>query len=145
MFKHSDQLKERLDLLKYIADISNVEISKEQLCQLWKIIITNNEHLVSDHKIFYLWLNQISRDVIDVELEQRIISVDNLVEFFGEVCSDESAYMHYDTLSVEGYACVQGFFTLVNQRMRRLIVLGDETDETVKKNLSLKLSKTGSA
>ena len=56
MFKHSDHLKERLDLLRFIADISGVEISKDQLCQLWKLIITNNEHLINDHKIFYLWL-----------------------------------------------------------------------------------------
>ena len=34
------------------------------------------------------------------------MSVDNLVEFFGEVCSDDNAYMHYDTMTMEGYACV---------------------------------------
>ena len=58
-----------------------------------------------------------------------------MTEFFREVCSEKNDYMNYANLSIEGYACVQGFFLLCNQKARRLILLGEENDKTVKEAL----------
>lgn len=52
------------------------------------------------------------------------METNELTEFFREVCSDKKSYMNYEKLSVEGYACVLGFFLRSNKANRRLIQLG---------------------
>lgn len=49
--------------------------------------------------------------------------------------------MNYTNLSIEGYACVQGFFLMSNQKARRLILLGEENDKTVKAALEKQQKK----
>jgi hypothetical protein len=93
-------------------------------------LIKNNDVLTGDHKIFYIWLSQLSKEV--TKKETTIVEEQELTEFFREVCSEKNDYMNYTNLSIEGYACVQGFFLLSNQKERRLIIIGEENDDTVK-------------
>lgn len=63
LFPHSDHIKERLEFIKQVTVFSFSTLSRAQLARLWKILITNNEILVGDHKFFYIWLSQLSREV----------------------------------------------------------------------------------
>jgi len=119
LFKHSAHLQERLDFIKYAVVVSKTRLNQGQLVKLWKIVITDNSYLEKDHKIFYTWLSQLSKQITDKESE--LMDSDELRMFFREVCSDDKSYMNYEKLSREGYECVLGFFLRSNKESRRLI------------------------
>jgi len=65
-------------------------------------MITKNGYLINDHKLFYVWLSQLSAEVN--KNMTKLVTHNDLNSFFTEVCGDVN--MDYTNLSLEGYACI---------------------------------------
>ena len=56
--------------------------------------------------------------------ENKTITIDDLLAFYRENIA--SGLSDFTNLELEGFVCIQGFFTLINSRAGHLRILGDE-------------------
>ena len=49
------------------------------------------------------------------------------------IASEDTGDSFYKNLSLEGYYCIQSFFLLINQKNRKLFILGDEEQDVIPK------------
>lgn len=123
-FMHNDQLSERLEFIKYIGINSSVRINKEQLSFIWEELVVKSP-MQNDHEMFYMWL----RDVCDIHATYNcIIELDELIEFFREKMSTRSKV--FQSLTIEGFNCIQSFFILLNESSKKLQRLNTSATQT---------------
>jgi len=122
LFPHTDQLTVRLNFISSFASNSSQALSLEQLNTLWDQVITHSLKLTADHQILYNWLRKACDEVY--QARSNLVDLEDLIGFFKDkISSDDS---NFQNLSIEGYYCIQSFFILMNQRAKKLILLGDD-------------------
>lgn len=126
-FPHSDQIKERVQLIGNFVAAGSFGLKLTHLEKLWDLIIRENL-IVSDHPILYKWLRILCDAVLKEKVE--LIDQEDLIKFF----TDKTNGQHSDfiNLSLEGYYCFQTFFILMNRKAHRLVLLGEEGKQAPK-------------
>ena len=99
-FPHSDQIKERVQLIGNFVAAGSFGLKLTHLEKLWDLIIRENL-IVSDHPILYKWLRILCDAVLKEKVE--LIDQEDLIKFF----TDKTNGQHSDfiNLSLEGYYC----------------------------------------
>ena len=109
-YTHEDEIKERLDFLKFIATNSIYKIQKTDFNKLWDLVSKSSKDPADEQQLFK-WF----KDSCDTQTASNaIIDLNEVGEFFQEKMNNKE--VNVSALSLEGFDCLQSYFLLKNEK-----------------------------
>ena len=117
---HYEQLQLRLSLIGNIIEQSTNMLTVDHLNSVWDCLIQNNT-ITFDHQHAYKFFRNLCDAVLKSQVE--IINEQELIKFIN---SKIQYSQNFVTITMDGYHFFQTFFVLMNNKQKKLIILGDE-------------------
>ena len=122
-FTHQEQMTERIEFLTLFAQECSKTISKDQLAQLWNVLVDQNQ-IKFDKKQVFLMLKNFVTIAMAGESDNRVIALEDLCAFYRECIAQ--GLTDFSNLDLEGAICLISFFILINSQQGRLKLLRDD-------------------
>ena len=123
-YAHSDQVGNRLEFLKYLANNSSSAFDDKVLNFLWDELVLNSS-LNVDQESLYRWLKQ----VCDISSRTCLVKREDLIAFFRYVSLFLTFFCRtnmvrdnkaFTAITQEGFQCIQSFFLLINEQTKKI-------------------------
>ena len=114
-YSHHIEVHERLQFIQYLASVSDFQISKKQLAQIYELLVIKSS-INSDYEEFLIWCKrsceQSSNDV-------TILDLNEVGEFFIEKMSN--GQLDLEHLILVGFDFLSQYFLSVNEKGSKLL------------------------